>query len=422
MAKMQVSTFPDQNLSRYSINTANSPPSTNTASCIHFLSSIVMPPKESEAAAYATTSETDFYEILGVSPDVLSDSSLRKAFRKESLKWHPDKNPSPEAAEKFHLLTVAYDVISDPTTRAAYDNARAARLAKKRRSEAFDMHRRRMQEDLENREGKAKRARVDAEDEEATFRAQLAKLQEEGARLRHRREEALRTAAKEAEELKQEAAKDRNFKIPMSRFSELDRTVMVKWRRKGDGERLDETTLRSLFERFGKIQDCIVKSGAKDKKYQSGLVVFESIVGAHSAVVSFGSKDDGFKLFKSVSWASGKEPEISGEIVSLPPEEKPLSEPRIQSPSRMVPSIPKPAAWNPRHPTPKGDGLKKAPSFASFSSAAATSKQSLFSKSEAAQSPDYENITLMRLREAEKRRLEAELLQKEESSADATTL
>ncbi|KAA8905351.1 hypothetical protein FN846DRAFT_950944 [Sphaerosporella brunnea] len=371
-----------------------------------------MPPKESDAAAYATTSETDFYEILGVSPDVLSDSSLRKAFRKESLKWHPDKNPAPEAAEKFHLLTVAYDVISDPATRAAYDNARAARLAKKRRSEAFDMHRRKMQEDLENREGKAKRAKVEAEDEEAAFRAQLAKLQEEGARLRHKREEALRTAAKEQAEQRNEATKDREIKNPASRFSELDRTVTVKWRRKGDGEQIDEAMLRELLGRFGKIQDCIVKSGIKDKKYRSGLIVFESIVGAHSAVHGFDPKDDAFKLFKPVSWASGKEPEIHEEIGS------PTPPPAAKDQPDGAPSTPKPATWNPRLSTAKEGGVRKAPSFASFS---ATLKQSSFSKSEAARSPDYENITMMRLREAEKRRLEAELRQKEENLPDADT-
>ncbi|KAF8252325.1 DnaJ-domain-containing protein [Wilcoxina mikolae CBS 423.85] len=373
-----------------------------------------MPPNDSEAAAYATTSETDFYEILGVTADVVSDSTLRKAFRKQSLRWHPDKNPSPEAAGKFHLLTIAYDVISDPAARNAYDNARAARLAKKRRSEAFNMHRRQMQEDLENRESKAKRTKVETEDEEERFRAQLAKLQEEGAKLRHKREEALRTAAKEQEE-QQEVPRDRDIKSPTSRFSELDRTITVRWRRKGEGERFDEGALRNLFGRFGKIQDCISKSSGKDKRYQNGLIVFESIVGAHSAVRTFiDSKDDLFKAFKTVTWAAGKEPELTKDF-ALPlsePESYPSSQ--AQSPVK-APSTPRPAAWTPRLPSPKG-GLKRVPSFASFSSAAATPKHSPFSKSEAAQSPDYESITLMRLREAEKRRLEAEMRKKDERS------
>jgi len=378
-----------------------------------------MPPKESEAAAYATTSETDFYEILGVNQDVVSDTSLRKAFRKQSIKWHPDKNPSPEAAEKFHLLTVAYDVIADPATRAAYDNARAARLAKKRRSEAFDMQRRRMQEDLEGREGKAKRFRSDADDEEERFRAQLAKLQEEGATLRRKREEALRTAAKEAGEQQQDVPKDGDIKSAASRFSELDRTVAVKWRRKKGGLNVDEASLRSLFGRVGKIQDCIVKGDkSKEKKYQSGLIVFESIVGAHSAVHGFtGNNDDAFKIFKSVTWV-GKEPELSGEVSAETPVSNPTPSPtetRTPGEEAQATSTPRTTTWNPMLATPKGgDGMKGVPSFASFSAA---SNRSAFSKTEAAQSPDYENITMMRLREAEKRRLEAEMRKKEDSEA-----
>ena len=373
-----------------------------------------MPPKESDAAAYATTSETDFYEILGVAADVASDNTLRKAFRKQSLKWHPDKNPTPEAAERFHLLTVAYDVISDPITRNAYDNARAARLAKKRRTEAFDMHRRQMQADLESRENNAKRARVDMDDEEGRFRAQLAKLQEEGEKLRHKREEALRTAARETEQQQQQQQEEVEEGKPNkgdSRFSELDRTISVRWRRKGGGERLDEKALQNLFGRFGKIQDCISKDGGKDKKYQNGLIIFESIVGAHSAVHSFlDSTDDYFKAFKVVKWAAGKEPELGKDFVSPSP-------PGAET-SAETPPASRPTAWVPP-PATSNDGPKRVPSFASFPSAAATSQLPSFSKSEAAMSPDYESITLMRMREAEKQRLEAEIRKKDGNLQDS---
>lgn len=382
-----------------------------------------MPPKESEAAAYATTSATDFYEILGIPVDDTTEAALRKAFRKQSIKWHPDRNPDPAAVEKFHTLTLAYDVLSDPATKAAYDNARTARLAKKRRNEAFDMQRRQMQEDLENREGKAKRTKVDFEDEEERFRAQLAKLQEEGAKLRQKREEALRAAAKEVEEQKQQQEDEKSGrvkKVPASWFSELDRTVSVRWRRKGEGENIDDAGLRDLFQRYGKIQECVVRKGGEDKKLRSGLIVFESIVGAHAAVRGApDNKEPTFKPIKSVNWAAGKEPDITGVSMeaSTPPTEPPAAPtfPGVSS-AKSTPASPMRASWVPPASvsTPKG-GLRKVPSFASF--AGTPQKLASSHATAAAQSPDYESITLMRMRDAEKRRLEEELRKQEEETA-----
>ncbi|MEJ2184534.1 MAG: molecular chaperone DnaJ [Gemmatimonadota bacterium] len=63
----------------------------------------------------------DYYEILEVSRDADGDS-IKKAYRKLALKYHPDRNNgSKESEEKFKEATEAYEVLRDPQKRAAYD-------------------------------------------------------------------------------------------------------------------------------------------------------------------------------------------------------------------------------------------------------------------------------------------------------------
>lgn len=64
--------------------------------------------------------DTQYYDILEVAPDA-DATQIKKAYRKQAVRLHPDKNPSPDAEEQFKILSVAYQTLSDPELRVIYD-------------------------------------------------------------------------------------------------------------------------------------------------------------------------------------------------------------------------------------------------------------------------------------------------------------
>ncbi|MEM3693080.1 MAG: molecular chaperone DnaJ [Candidatus Bathyarchaeia archaeon] len=65
-------------------------------------------------------SKRDYYEILGVSRNATKEE-IKEAFRKLAFQYHPDRNKSPDAAEKFKEISEAYAVLSDDEKRRQYD-------------------------------------------------------------------------------------------------------------------------------------------------------------------------------------------------------------------------------------------------------------------------------------------------------------
>ena len=65
--------------------------------------------------------QRDYYEVLGVARDA-DAKAIKEAFRKLAMKYHPDRNKSPESEAKFKEIAEAYAILSDPKKRTDYDS------------------------------------------------------------------------------------------------------------------------------------------------------------------------------------------------------------------------------------------------------------------------------------------------------------
>ena len=74
-----------------------------------------------------STAEPDYWSLLGVDSDC-TDQQLKRAFRREARRWHPDLNSNdPVAEERFKLVNEAYAVLSDPRRREAWQRGAGSR-------------------------------------------------------------------------------------------------------------------------------------------------------------------------------------------------------------------------------------------------------------------------------------------------------
>ncbi|MCJ1394835.1 hypothetical protein MMC18_007715 [Xylographa bjoerkii] len=392
------------------------------------------------------TSTTDFYALLSL-PPTFSQHDLNRAWRRTALKYHPDKVGASDtaAAEKFHLAQIGFDIFQDPTIKTLYDNARNAREQKERARKMFEGERKRMREELEGREGRAgfgkgmgagfgtKRGR-----EEEDFEREVRRLAEDGKRRRQEREDVLRQDLRAEQEASAngtdgpQTPRKATTHTPIAQpplatpVAELDRSVKVRWLPSftSSTPSIDKATLTTLFSRFGKVESAFlmktktqrVGPSREKKQVATGVVVFASVVGAHSAIEDT-KKQAGpeWECIESVGWAGNKEPEFVAEMRGSvsPAPQTPVRKGAADFLNGGTPFDGTPGSVD-RNQTPNGDGLRKVPSFASFSSAAFSTPQG--SPLGKVGSPSLEEITMIRLKEAEKRRLEAEITREDENA------
>ena len=385
---------------------------------------------------YAASS-IDFYELLGISPD--DSEAIASAYRKQSLKYHPDKvGDDPIAKEKYHLLGIGRQLLSEPSTKAIYDNLRAAKLQRQRQNELFEGRRRQMKDDLEARERGVKRPRTEEESEVEKLEREFRRLAQEGRMKRMEREEVLRQEMRKREEQARSAVpspntnniKSGNLDNGKSGVSETDRTVKVRWSADGEGGSITVDHIRKLFSRFGGIESADLLSpkmarlaGTKKKQMAvTCMILYTSVVGAHAAVTEF-HKQSGpqWQVFDSVQWAANKEPDF-------------LSDTTANSTHGSAPSTPsakenlhpnghtqhfRGLSMPAQSPQSSGKSANQKSTFASFSAAATnTPNGSPFGKGMGHNSPSLEEMTMIRLRKLEQKRLAAEI-ERQERETDA---
>lgn len=209
----------------------------------------------------------DIYAELGVASDAAA-SEIRRAFRKKALQYHPDKNPSPEAAEKFQLYSAIQSVLTSTSLRRQYDELR--KISSDLPNAASREKILRFREQLRQQEARAQSERKPKKNTQALVEA----LSMKGIALRRQMQRSLGRAPAHI------SYRD----LPMAGYTDafLQRAnaVLVSWKARDEAAaQISDTTLRELMEIFGPVSTAQVLQ--RDERYVRGRVVFATSQGFH---------------------------------------------------------------------------------------------------------------------------------------------
>ncbi|CEJ89400.1 hypothetical protein VHEMI05244 [[Torrubiella] hemipterigena] len=148
------------------------------------------------AAEYADK-QIDLYEMLGVDA-LTAKEDIHRAWRKRSLKYHPDKAGDKFDAEVWERFEHARDILSDSNARTIYDQSMKAKLLRKQERQAMDEERQQFANDLEARENAARQQQARKEQED---REMMQKERERLAEMQRMRDEETKRQAEAAQEM-----------------------------------------------------------------------------------------------------------------------------------------------------------------------------------------------------------------------------
>ncbi|CAM9788777.1 unnamed protein product, partial [Choristocarpus tenellus] len=231
--------------------------------------------------------DTDWYGLLGLETGA-ADGAISRAFKKLSLKYHPDKNAGCKEAEKMFMgVKEAKDFLLNPTKRKNYDKKRESRLQAEallaERNRNMGQRRRHLREELDRREksamggGRATGDTVSAAT--AARKTKLDELRRQGEVLREQRARA-KNAAWEAARM---SARKRGAESAAAADEDLEeRTIRVKWSRSKNSH--SDDTLAKLFKIFGEVESVSLEEG----KGNRALVTFTSSHATDAAMEAYG--------------------------------------------------------------------------------------------------------------------------------------
>lgn len=198
---------------------------------------------------------------------------IRKSYRKKALTCHPDKNPDPKAAELFHKLQDALQILTDLSARNAYDKLQKAKKEAAIRNRQLDSKRQKLKSDLEAREKEAANKKVSQHDnktDEERFQMELERVRKENKKILEDENELMR----------------QNFAsthISSSGWDSSKHRIKIKWK----SEKTDETNggysyenLTRYLDKYGDVVALVISS----KKKGSAVVEFKNQDAAEMAV------------------------------------------------------------------------------------------------------------------------------------------
>ncbi|KAI0066918.1 DnaJ-domain-containing protein [Artomyces pyxidatus] len=353
--------------------------------------------------------ELNAYDLLGVKIEA-TDGEIKTAYRQRSRKVHPDRNRGdPEAGRKFHELNQAYELLLDPLRRLALDAKIRVVEARKQRFAKYDKKRSHMLDELEERENAFKKARTERAADERQRAQEAEKIKDEGRRMREEREKELLRREEEAEKVTAAAREE----LEPPPLGQLDTTVRLKYPLSAHPDLTTAESLSTFLASFGLTDTSSIvlsmkppkKAPHKPPKHGIALVPFTRIGDAHAAVCASGRADRGLTDIE-VTWAGGSEPEILAWLKNMGklggPQEK--AEETVTTENST-----KDAGILPQTSQSKSSSGADTP----FSSFPASFPDVSISAPAVSSGVDYETLTLMRLRQAERERLEREILEAE---------